>query len=757
MRSLNAILVVAVSGLWLTGCTTRPPPASTPQLPAHRIAASQWRMSSSGDAENVALAVQPNGALQITLTGKSTLSAKGAVLTVPVDGWWLAPKSELRVTASCPDGDTKAAAAVRTDQYYESPPFTIPAQASEFSIDLTTNIFKSARSRWKHTDRIYAGESVKDIELILYPAAGETHRIVVPRVELADVTVPGAALPRVFRELSLEQVATLTTNVPRFGKLEIAARVSTAYMNPFDPEEVTLDATFVSPSGRNVVCPGFFYAYPARFGGPDEWRVRFSPDEPGTWTYTVKVTTPVKTVESEPQAVLCVVSPAAGPIRVSRRDAQYFEHADWSFFYPIGHNVCWNSLREYREQFGLMHRNGENWARVWIAPWNNEIEWSPNIAAYKGLGVYSLGNAGQLDGIVEAAERNDLYLQLVLHEHCRLSAKTNPEWQNNPYSRALGGPCATPQDFFTSDKARRLAKNRIRYIVARWGYSAHVMAWELFNEVDLTDDYRTDTDTAWHREMAEFIKSTDPQKHLVTTSYLREPNRDTYALPAIDYAQSHTYTTDIVARLVSLNAEFRTLHKPYFIGEFGSDTADGIDAKDRDGRFLHCGIWAQSMLPAAGGAMSWWWYDLIHPNGLYYHFLALRRFMGGLDRRTGDWESQTGRLTGERGAEANVMALVSSDDLLIWASAPAGGFRSSLSITNVADGAWRSEQWNTYKGKIVRTNEFVAKNGVLTLPIEFATADAAFQIVGPESPADRPKLLLNPTEPVEVPKTTKSV
>ena len=335
----------------------------------------------------------------------------------------------------------------------------------------------------------------------------------------------------------------------------------------------------------------------------------------------------------------------------------YFEHADGSFYYPIGHNVCWNSLDEYQQQFALMKQSGENWSRVWVAPWNCEIEWSKRAGpAYKGLGNYNLNNAAKLDGIVEAAQENGIYFQLVLHEHCRMSARTNPEWQNNPYNKVLGGPCEIPQEFLTNAQARQFAKNRLRYIVARWGYSANIMAWELFNEADLADDFKFTIDTAWHKEMAEYLKSIDPHRHLVTTSYISNPNAEVFKLPEIDFTQSHVYMRDIPGYFTQIYSRFTQFQKPHFIGEFGRGTADGIDAQDKEGRVLHSGIWSQFMLPDAGNAMSWWWYDLIHPNNLYHHFAALSRFAEGLDRRTASWELQTGRLGADR-----VMALVSSD------------------------------------------------------------------------------------------------
>lgn len=580
------------------------------------------------------------------------------------------------------------------------------------------------------------------------------------------VKSPPDSLAPAFKGIADIQVSP--ADVPRFGKFEIAAFISTAYSNPFDPREITLDAEFVSPSGEKRVCPGFLYAFARTEGAPDEWRIRFSPDEEGTWTWILKANTPGGSVESKRRSMNCTASPQAGPIRICMENPVYFEHADGSFYYPIGHNMAWNNLAEYQQQFALIKASGENWSRVWVAPWNCEIEWSSRgNLAYKGLGNYNLDNAAKLDGIVEAAEKTGVYLQLVLHEHCRMSARTNPEWQNNPYNKALGGPCESPQDFLTDAKARQLTKNRLRYIVARWGYSAHVMAWELFNEADLVDDFRFATDTAWHKEMAEYLNSIDPHRHLVTTSYASSPNANVFKLPTIDFTQSHVYLQDIPGYFAQIYAPFRQFQKPHFIGEFGRGTADGIDAQDKEGRVIHSGIWSQFMLPEAGNAMSWWWYDLIHPNNLYRHFAALSSFAEGLDRRTASWELQTGRLGNDR-----VMALASRDQILFWMYDPQilpwtdgpiptpAEFQADLTITNTSEGLWSVEQWDTYKGVMVSSNPFVADNDVLIIPIRFTAPDAAFKLCRTDSAVAEkriPQLLLEPWETAAVVRTIMEI
>jgi hypothetical protein len=61
---------------------------------------------------------------------------------------------------------------------------------------------------------------------------------------------------------------------------------------------------------------------------------------------------------------------------------------------------------------------------------------------------------------------------------------SDAEWKISPYNKANGGPAATPTEFFTSKKAQLRYKDKLRYIIARWGYSTHIAAWELFNEID---------------------------------------------------------------------------------------------------------------------------------------------------------------------------------------------------------------------------------------------------------------------------------
>ena len=64
-------------------------------------------------------------------------------------------------------------------------------------------------------------------------------------------------------------------------------------------------------------------------------------------------------------------------------------------------------------------------------------------------------------------------------------------------------------------QAREAYKKRLRYIVARWGYSPHIAAWQLWNEIDhgaqVLSAVRDGDITVeqWHEEMSAYLQQID--------------------------------------------------------------------------------------------------------------------------------------------------------------------------------------------------------------------------------------------------------
>jgi len=154
----------------------------------------------------------------------------------------------------------------------------------------------------------------------------------------------------------------------------------------------------------------------------------------------------------------------------------------------------------------------------------------------------------------------------------------------------------------------------LRYIVSRWGASASVMAWELFNEVQYVDRAQTPEGWKivgqWHDEMADYLRSIDPDRHLITTS--SEVDKPIWS--KTDYFQTHGYPPNVSAMILG-TAPLAT--KPLFYGEFGTANAQDTGAGER--KAIRDGIWSAFFAGHAGAAQYWSW-DRMDRPGMYEEF-----------------------------------------------------------------------------------------------------------------------------------------
>ena len=422
-------------------------------------------------------------------------------------------------------------------------------------------------------------------------------------------------------------ILTSLASAGTFGRIEAQFELPQLTGNPFDFEVNNVRVTIAAPDGKTIVLPAFF-------DGGTTWRVRHMPTGAGKWTIQ-SVTLNGKA--AKPQAIeprefdvratpTTLPSAAAGYVRIDPKDKMRFAFDDGTPFYPLGYDLAWHHKGEPAmpplvESLARMKAAGVNWTRIWMNVWDGKnLDWIEPTNASPKLGELDLTVAKHWDHIVAAADANGVYFQLVLQHHGQYSSTVNENWSANPWSTANGGFLADPKEFFTNEKARKLTRAKYRYIVARWGHSPSIMAWELFNEVQFTDAYKTNIDdvAAWHVEMAKFLREHDVYRHLITTSSeVHQPQ----IWPAMDYYQEHVYAPDIVTAVQALEGD--NLDKPYFYGEIGSN-AFGTQVDESD--TIHKSIWGSMMTNAAGGAMYWYWYEA-EPRGLLYHYTAAQAFL----------------------------------------------------------------------------------------------------------------------------------
>jgi hypothetical protein len=435
--------------------------------------------------------------------------------------------------------------------------------------------------------------------------------------------------------------------------------------NPFDPEVIRLDATFTPPSLKTITVPGFWYQNYQRalvsgretltpLGNP-EWRVRFAGVEPGVYGLSVSIYTNGQAYTSITTnfSVLAAQSAVpAGYLRVAP-GKQYFETSLGKPVPLVGENVCWHHQRgtyDYDDWFSGMKAAGENYARLWMAPWAFGIEAEPNTRAR-----YRLDRAWQLDYVFNAAEQRGMYLLLCFDYHGMFETVPdywggNNNWTNNPYNSIHGGPCSNPNAFFTNSTAQAVYQKRLRYLVGRYGYSTSLAAWQFFNEIDNVYSHLVPTDVAaWHGRLGAWLHANDPFAHLVTTSMTGNSDRpEVWSLPQLDFACYHSYGEPGPAnRIASVTQDFlKRYRKPVLVDEFGTDFR-GWNRTGNDPylRGFRQALWAGVAGGSVGCSMSWWW-ENIHSENVYPYYSALRQITSHTGWGRGTWTNINFRTSG---------------------------------------------------------------------------------------------------------------
>lgn len=195
---------------------------------------------------------------------------------------------------------------------------------------------------------------------------------------------------------SISNISVLTPNISKFDKFEIQfdlATTATHPQMPYDPNPpagitlngVSVNATFIAPSGKTYNQPGFYYQvmddqikggsewfYPtAQF----HWRVRFAPDEVGTWQFSLSAQDKGGTTQSARQTFNVSASSNHGFVRVSPRDPRYFEFSDGTYFPALGMNaaygeISWrNPVLDNTNYFQQQGQNGVQLIRTWLSTW----------------------------------------------------------------------------------------------------------------------------------------------------------------------------------------------------------------------------------------------------------------------------------------------------------------------------------------------------------------------------------------------------
>jgi hypothetical protein len=346
-----------------------------------------------------------------------------------------------------------------------------------------------------------------------------------------------------------------------------------------------------------------------------------------------------------------------------------------------------------------------------------------DIVDAPGLGRYYEKTASRLDEIMHDAGKKGVYIMLTLDYHGIFKPKldrwgSNDEWRRNPYNVDNGGPCNSPEDFFTNPEAKKIYKKRLRYLVARWGYSTNLACWEFWNEIDNVMEWQNvpaEAIVSWHREMADYLRGIDPYGHLISTSVSHREMPGLWKIENIDFSQHHEYgpTKNIKNSILKYVEAF---NKPDIVGEYAlgwKGPGKDYPVELYEGE-MHDGMWRGLFSPSPVLPLSWWWEWHYH-QGHYFHLKGVAGFVNLL------LENDTDNLEDinieNNDTTIETLGLKAGKQIFIWIRNYKKEDISELglAIPVTGDSAFSVNYYDTWTGEFSEKAEINSTNGKLVL------------------------------------------
>lgn len=479
-----------------------------------------------------------------------------------------------------------------------------------------------------------------------------------------------------------------TQSVEKYSKIEAKFDVffnnistvqifnSNPQFNLYDPDIIQVDVEFISPSSQSQIWPAFFFRGIRYCDQPsscpntdywqpnrqeDGWRVRFTPNEEGTWTVIVQVKIGQSSTTSNSFTFNCYSSLRKGFATLS---SNLIEFSNGDLTMAIGENIayhpgnshsnppnsnssfictsyCYNRYAKIQMETWLTELSdyGGNYARIWFVPYSWELEpWGGQAGNYDARQY----RAFEFDQILNHAENKNLLVHLVISDRDALRSEADLSddpaifdylWDENPYKNTFS--LNDPSEFFNRNDVLDLFLKKIRYIIARWGYSPSIFAFEIMNEFDqilwTCSLCEMEDIVSWHQKVSNYIKSYNTRFLTTASTAIPRAADDVLALSEIDFSTSHVYSN--------------TMHSDYersYTTQRMIGTHDGKPSLMTETAFAHCWgaditannsfhntIWSNFFSGSFGTPLYWNWISTHHPNWsyAYYNFAPLRSFM----------------------------------------------------------------------------------------------------------------------------------
>ncbi len=443
-------------------------------------------------------------------------------------------------------------------------------------------------------------------------------------------------------------------------------------LNPFDPDQVQLNATLILPSGQKRTIPGFYYIPYKRNLSKNEyekdtticnWRVRLSSEQVGEHQISFEFSAGDEKIKSSTFKFYVTPSKHKGHLYIDKNDPVYLKSAsDSNAFVAIGMNICHASygklfpdkMQRYEGWINEFAKNNGNLVRFELGSLNGLPDWYQYNNYMPAMSVM-----WERDNLHGLCEEKGVYFSLFRH-HVEVEvhgpAWNGISWEENPYNTGLG--LKEEVDYFKDPAALKYQKHCDRYIFARWGYSSNLVYYG-YSEVDnwlkrvftsknidpkelskKDEQDGLDIFIPWLKTHQKYIRDLGYHHVNFCSSYansyeIEYDSKTDGIFKNSDIVAIHLYNNEVGrnfnARIPKIKELEKLYNKPLLIEEAGYLSLLGVLAIDKTGTGFHNDIWSTSFLGLMANAQWWWWDRGIFDNDLQEDLLPLYSFLSTID------------------------------------------------------------------------------------------------------------------------------
>jgi hypothetical protein len=336
-------------------------------------------------------------------------------------------------------------------------------------------------------------------------------------------------------------------------------------------------------------------------------------------------------------------------------------------------------------------------------------------------------------------------------------------WQKHPYNQKNGGPCASKSQWLYCQDTLQVVKDRMSFVIKRWGKSGVIFAWDLWNEPDplhagnaivnidffisqLSSHIRNLEMHLYGRTHLQTVSGYWPHvlKHpAIADVIFRHPSLDFatihfYGHSALD-KPAHTYLSavrmgDLVNKAIAMVPE----NRPFFDSEHGPihnfRQKKGKLPAEFDEQYFRYTQWAHMASGGAGGGLRW---PYRHPHQLTKGMRLAQKSLSGLTQLV-NWHSFSRKSIGSQikinVKNSKVFACGTNQQVIAWLLLreqipDQQMLYVNLQIPAMLPGRYKVIVWDTLAGQIQSCDGCEATHQkVICITFTLTTSDVALLI-----------------------------